>query len=313
MENFNLVFMSSSSFGIPTLEKLLKSSHNISAVYTQPSKKSGRGLNINSSPIYQIAESYKKIIRTPFNLSDEDELLFFDKIKPDLVIVVSYGIIIPNNMLSLPKYGFMNIHPSLLPNWRGAAPIQRSLINGDKKTGVNIIKLDDGLDTGDICKSHEIMINSNDNFQTLSSKLSEIGSQMIMEAIDDILNKKIIYWRQSNENISYAKKIDKKEAKISFKEPASNIINLIRGLSPNPGAWFLYNDLKKPFRVKILEAKIMDNTGTPGELLDDELLIACGDKSIKPLTLQREGKKPMSLGDFLRGSRIKKGIILNSE
>ena len=308
-----LVFMGSAPFGIPTLEALIKSKHEVAAIYTQPSKKAGRGLNIHSSPMHQIAELNNKIIRTPYDLSSEAEKTFLEQIQPDIGIVVSYGTLIPDHVLSIPKYGFLNVHPSLLPRWRGAAPIQRSLINGDKITGINIIKLDTGLDTGDICSSLEVEIDPKDDFQSLSSKLSKIGSQMTLDSIDDMINKNISYTPQSEENISYAEKIDKSDTKILFEESATDIINLIRGLSPNPGAWFTYNDEGKSFRIKILSAEIMLSNGQPGELLNDQLLIACSEKSIKQSVLQREGKKMMSLNDFLRGIKIKKGVILNKE
>lgn len=313
MENMKLVFMGSSPFGIPALEALIRSKHEVATIYTQPSKRAGRGLNIQSSPMHQIAESNNKIIRTPYNLSSEAEKSFLEKIQPDIGIVVSYGMLIPDHILSIPKYGFLNVHPSLLPRWRGAAPIQRSLINGDKITGISIIKLDTGLDTGDICSSLEVAIDPKDDFQSLSSKLSNIGTKMILDSIDDIINKNISYRVQSEENISYAEKIDKSDTKISFENSATDIINLIRGLSPNPGAWFTYNDGGNSFRVKILSAEIMPNNGPSGELLDDQLLIACGEKSIKPSLLQREGKKIMSIDDFLRGIKMNKGVILNKE
>ena len=203
--------MSSSEFGLPALKKLVESQNKISAVYTQPPKKSGRGLKMNKSVIHQFALQNNLCVRTPTNLKEQTEIDFLKKSNPDLGIVVSYGLIIPTRILKIPRFGFLNIHPSLLPRWRGAAPIQRAIMNGDKKTGVNIMKLDDGLDTGDICKKIVIEIKETDNNESLSLKLSKLGAEVLMQAVIELQDGNLNFTRQDNINTTYAKKIDKKK------------------------------------------------------------------------------------------------------
>lgn len=303
--------MSSSEFGLPALKKLVESQNKISAVYTQPPKKSGRGLKMNKSVIHQFALQNNLCVRTPTKLEKQTEIDFLKKSNPDLGIVVSYGLIIPTEILEIPRFGFLNIHPSLLPRWRGAAPIQRAIMNGDEKTGVNIMKLDDGLDTGDICKKIEIEIKTTDNNESLSLKLSKLGAEILMQAVIELQDGNLNFTRQDNRNITYAKKIDKKETELDFNCAAKEIHNKIRGLSPHPGAWFKYIDESNNFRVRIIQAEILEGHGKPGEVIDDELSIACGVNAIKPILIQKEGKKPMHIKDFLLGTKIPKGVILN--
>ncbi len=306
-----LVYMSSSEFGVPALKSLLSSHHEIAAVYTQPPKRSGRGMKFTKSPIYKIAEEHELLIKTPYNFTDEDEIRSLSQLSPDIGVVVSYGLIIPKKFLSIPRYGFLNIHPSLLPRWRGAAPIQRALIEGDKVTGVNIIRLDEGLDTGDICKYIETPINMDDNYATLAARLSEIGAQLLIDSLTELSNGSIKFVRQKEKGITYAKKIFKEETKINFNKPCRNVLNLIKGLSPYPGGWFSYIDGENSFRVRILDASENNLSGSPGEILDSNLTIACSDKSITPILVQKEGKNPIQIGEFLRGTKIIKGSILN--
>ncbi len=303
--------MSSSEFGLPALKKLVESQNKILAVYTQPPKKSGRGLKMNKSVIHQFALQNSLYIRTPTNLKEQTEIDFLNKSNPDLGIVVSYGLIIPSKILEIPRFGFLNIHPSLLPRWRGAAPIQRAIMNGDKKTGVNIMKLDGGLDTGDICKKVVIEIKETDNNESLSLKLSKLGAEVLMQAVIELQDGNLNFTRQDNRNITYAKKIDKSETELDFNCTANEIHKKIRGLSPHPGAWFKYVDRYNNFRVRIIQAEILEGHGEPGEVIDDELSIACGDNAIKPILIQKEGKKPMHIKDFLLGTKIPKGAILN--
>ena len=306
-----LIYMSSSDFGEPALKSLISSHHEIAGVYTQPPKRSGRGMKFTKSPIYKIAEEHNLLIKTPHNLTDEDEIKSLKQLSPDIGVVVSYGLIIPKKFLSIPKYGFLNIHPSLLPRWRGAAPIQRALIEGDKVTGVNIIRLNEGLDTGDICKYHEIPINMADNYATLSDKLAEIGAKLLLDSLSEFSNGKIKFIKQKNLGITYAKKIVKEETKIDFNKPCKNVVNLIKGLSPYPGGWFTYINGETSFRARILDAIESQLSGAPGEVLDSNLTIGCADKSISPILIQKEGKKPIHIEEFLRGTKIIEGSILN--
>ena len=303
--------MSSSDFGEPALKSLISSHHEIAGVYTQPPKRSGRGMKFTKSPIYKIAEEHNLLIKTPHNLTDEDEIKSLKQLSPDIGVVVSYGLIIPKKFLSIPRYGFLNIHPSLLPRWRGAAPIQRALIEGDKVTGVNIIRLDEGLDTGDICKYHEIPINMDDNYATLSDKLAEIGAKLLLDSLSEFSNGKIKFIKQKDVGITYAKKIVKEETKIDFNKPCKNVVNLIKGLSPYPGGWFTYINGENSFRARILYAIESQLSGAPGEVLDSNLTIGCADKSISPILIQKEGKKPIHIEEFLRGNKIIEGSILN--
>lgn len=306
-----LIYMSSSDFGVPALKKLISSHHEIAGVYTQPPKRSGRGMKLTKSPIYEMAEENNLLIKTPYNLTDEDEIRSLKKLNPDIGVVVSYGLIIPKKFLSIPRYGFINIHPSLLPRWRGAAPIQRAIIEGDRVTGVNIIRLDEGLDTGDICKYIETPINVNDNYSTLSARLSEIGAKLLLDSLSEFSNGKIKFIKQKDTGITYARKILKEETKIDFNKTSKNVVNLIKGLSPYPGGWFTYVNGETTFRVRILDAIQCDLSGAPGEILDSNLTIACSDKSISPILIQKEGKKPIHIEEFLRGTKIIQGSMLN--
>lgn len=306
-----LIYMSSSDFGEPALKSLISSHHEIAGVYTQPPKRSGRGMKFTKSPIYKIAAEHNLLIKTPHNLTDEDEIKSLKELNPDIGIVVSYGLIIPKKFLSIPRFGFLNIHPSLLPRWRGAAPIQRALIEGDKVTGVNIIRLDEGLDTGDICKCHEIPINMDDNYATLSDKLSEIGAKLLLDSLSELSNGRIKFIKQKDAGITYAKKILKEETKINFNQSSKNVVNLIKGLSPYPGGWFTYVNGQTSFRARILDAIESQLSGAPGKVLDGNLTIGCADKSISPILIQKEGKKPIHIEEFLRGTKIIEGSILN--
>ncbi len=307
----NIIFMSSSEFGLPTLRKLVESENKIIAVYTQPPKKSGRGLKINKSVIYQYAEQNNLEIRTPVDLTEDAEINFLDKLNPDLGIVVSYGLLIPRRFLQVTKFGFLNIHPSLLPRWRGAAPIQRAIMHGDKNIGINIMKLDVGLDTGDVCKKTQFEIQETDNNGSLSLKLSKLGAGLMIQAIEDLRNGNLNFVKQDDNGITYAKKIEKSETLIDFNLPAYEINNKIRGLSPYPGAWFRYKDKATDFRARIIQAEILEGSGKPGEIVDNRLSIACGDNIILPILIQKEGKKVMRIEDFLLGTKIQRGVILH--
>jgi len=298
--------MGTPQFSVPSLEALAKSSYQISCVYTQPPKKSNRGQKTNPSPIQSSAKNLKLIIRNPNNLNTDEELKFFKDINPDIVIVVAYGQLIPKKFLSIPRKGFINIHASLLPKWRGAAPIQRAIINLDKQTGISIMKIEEELDSGPVMKKIEIEISPSDTSGSVSERLSTIGSKYIVGALDDIFNKKDKFIEQDHNNSSYAKKIKKIEAKINWAENAKNIIGKINGLNPDPGAWFEY----KNTRYKIWKAYVFDKTGPTGTILDNNFIIGCKDKSIKIDEIQREGKNKLLLKNFLSGVNFQIGDII---
>ena len=297
--------MGTPMFAVPILKSLYQNGYPISNVYTQPPQKSQRGQRINKSPIQGIAETLNLDFKTPKSLKDNnEEYESFKKIEADLVVVVAYGQIIPKEFLSLSKKGFINIHASILPRWRGAAPIQRSIMNLDKETGVSIMKIAEKLDTGPVCNTYKINLENNLNAQDIGEKLSLLAAEKILDNIDDILDDKATFIEQDHSKATYASKIQKSEGEIDWTESAKNIIGKINGLYPTPGAFFIYNGE----RYKILKAEIGNGIGNPGEVISDYLEIVCGkNQSIKITEIQRQGKKPQNIGEFMLGSQIKKG------
>ena len=297
-------------FSVPILKSLYQNGYSISVVYTQPPQKSQRGQKINKSPIQGISETLKIDYRTPSSLkNNKEEYNYIKELDADLAIVVAYGQIIPKEYLNLVKKGFINIHASLLPKWRGAAPIQRSIMNLDRETGISIMKIGEKLDTGPICNFYKIKIMDNDNTETISEKLSALAAKKILDNIDEILEDKINFEEQKHDDASYAPKIEKIEGQIRWNETAENIIAKINGLYPNPGAFFIY----KGERYKILSANLASGGGEIGEVLDDYLEVSCGNKkSIKVLEIQRQGKRPQNISEFMLGSQIKKGSKLDN-
>ena len=301
----NIVFMGTPMFAVPILKSLYQNGYSISCVYTQPPQKSKRGQRINKSPVQGISETLNIDYRAPSTLKkNKDEYEFFKSLNVDLAIVVAYGQIIPKEFLSLTKKGFINIHASILPKWRGAAPIQRAIMNLDKETGVSIMKIEEKLDSGPVCNKYKINIENNLNSIEISEKLSLIAAEKILDNIDDILDDKATFEDQDHSKATYALKIQKSEGLIDWTNNAKNIIGKINGLYPVPGAFFIVHGE----RYKILRAEIGNRIGNPGEVLNDYLEVACGDKqSIKVVEIQREGKRPQNIGEFMLGSRIKKG------
>jgi methionyl-tRNA formyltransferase len=304
-----IVFMGTPFFAVPILKSLYQNGYSISVVYTQPPQKSKRGQRITKSPIQGISETLNIELRTPTSLkNNREEYEYLKKLNADIAIVVAYGQIIPKEILNLTKKGFINIHASLLPKWRGAAPIQRSIMNLDKQTGISIMKIDEKLDTGPVCNFYKLDIMNNDNTETISDKLSALAAEKILDNIDEILENKIEFKEQAHEEATYANKIEKAEGKIDWNNSAESIIGKINGLYSTPGAWFIYNGE----RYKVLKAEIGNAIGKIGLVLDDYLEISCSDKSIKILEIQREGKRPQNIKEFMLGSQIKKGSNLNN-
>ena len=296
-------------FAVPILKSLYQNGYQVSVVYTQPPQKSQRGQKINKSLIQSLSETLNIEFRTPLSLkNNREEYEYLKKLDADLGIVVAYGQIIPNEILNLTKKGFINIHASLLPKWRGAAPIQRSIINLDKQTGITIMKINNKLDSGPICNSYKIDILNNENAEIISNKLSLLGAEKILDNIDNILDDEIEFKEQNHADATYANKIEKSEGKIDWNSKAENIIGKINGLYPSPGAWFIY----KGERFKILKAEISEGKGKPGIILDEYFKVACNNKSIKILEIQRQGKRPQKINEFMLGSQIKEGSNLNN-
>ena len=305
----NIIFMGTSKFAVPILEKISENKLNISAVYTQPPKKSSRGMRIQKTPIHVKSELLSLPIRTPNSLKNNiDEYNFIKKIKPTIVVVISYGQIIPKEFLELSDKGFFNIHASILPKFRGAAPIQRAIMNLETETGISFMKINENLDTGPVLKTYKIKIDLNLNATDLEEKLSQIAALKIVENINSIISGKANFKEQDHSEATYAQKINKAEGKIFWNDSANKIIGKINGLHPNPGAYFIF----KGDRYKILKAEIGNGSGPSGEVLNDKLEIACSNnESIKVIEIQKEGKKIQEISEFLNGSKIIKGCKLN--
>ncbi len=299
-----IVFMGTSNFAVPILKSLYQNGYPISAVYTQPPKKSNRGQKLNKSPIHLFSENISLDVRYPQSLkNNNEEESFLTELKPDIILVVSYGQIIPKNLLNIPKNGFLNVHASLLPKWRGAAPIQRSIMNLDAETGISIMKISENLDEGPVCNQYSLNVSEKMNSEELSEKLSLIASEKILDILDNIYDGKIEFKDQDHSKATYAKKIQKIEGKIDWNENAEKIIGKINGLYPYPGAYFTFNGE----RYKILKAEKSSTKGKAGSIVSENFEVCCGEGSIKVLSIQREGKRVQQINEFLLGTQIKKG------
>ena len=297
-------------FAVPILKSLYQNGYQISVVFTQPPQKSQRGQKINKSAIQGISETLNLNFRCPQTLKDNnEEYEFIKNLEADLAIVVAYGQIIPKKFLGLTKKGFINIHGSILPKWRGAAPIQRSIINLDQETGISIMKIEEELDSGPISNIYKIKLDKNENAQEISEKLSLLAAEKIADNVDEILDGKAKFFDQDHTKATYAKKLNKTEGKINWNENALNIVGKINGLFPYPGAFFIFNGE----RYKVLKAEIGSGIGATGEVLSEKLEIACGNnQSIKVIEIQRQGKRSQKVGEFVLGSQIKKGSVISN-
>lgn len=302
--------MGTSLFAVPILKSLYQNGYTISVVYTKRPQKSGKVQKTYKSPIQNISENLNIECRTPDFLTDNNsEYDYLKKLNADIAIVVAYGLIIPKKFLNLTKKGFINIHGSILPNWRGAAPIQRCIMNLDKETGISIMKIVEKLDAGPVCSTYKINLNQNENAQDISDKLSHLAADKISKNVNDILLDNIKFIEQDHSKATYASKIEKSEGKINWNEMAISILGKINGLFPTPGAFFIF----RGERYKVLKAEISNIRGNAGEVVSDELDVACGyGQSIKILEIQRQGKNPQKINQFMLGSKIKRGsFILN--
>ena len=305
-----IIFMGTPLFAVPILKSLCQNGFPVETVYTQPAQKSARGLKMKKSPIQVISENFNLNLRTPQNLkNNQKEYEFIKKMNADLAIVVAYGQIIPKEYLDLTKQGFINIHGSLLPKWRGAAPIQRAIMNLDNEIGISIMKINEKLDAGPVSNIYKIKLNQNENTNEVSNKLSLLAADKILNNINDILENKAKFIDQDHSKATYAKKIDKIEGKINWNNDASSIIGQINGLFPFPGAFFNF----KGERYKIIKGVIGNGSGKPGEVLTSNLEVACiNNQSIKIIEIQRQGKKPQNIREFMLGSIIKKGSFISN-
>jgi len=298
--------MGSPEFAIPSLLYLIESEHKILCVYTQPPKKKSRGHKITKTPVHIFSEKSNLIVRTN-KLTQDQEYKEFVNFKPDLVVVVAYGQIIPEKYLNIPNLIFLNLHASLLPKWRGAAPIERAILNKDKETGISIMKIEKKLDAGPYIKQVNVKISKKTTSGELLKKLSKIGSNALADSIKMINSKKAIFKKQNEDEATYANKIDKVETKIDWNDKAENVIAKINAFSPKPGAWFLMQNE----RIKILKAEEVEQKGNIAEVMNVNFTIGCAKNSVKILKLQKEGKKEMDVSEFLLGTKLKKGTKIN--
>jgi methionyl-tRNA formyltransferase len=306
-----LIFMGTPEFAVPTLLELVAHGHEIAAVYTRAAKPAGRGMKLQLSPVEVEARRLGIPVFTPATLKTLEAPVEFRADDADAAVVVAYGMILPQAILDAPKLGCFNLHASLLPRWRGAAPINRAIMAGDAETGVMVMKMDAGLDTGDVAMAERIPITDAMTAADLHDALARLGADLMVRAIGALERGKLQLAKQSDQGVTYAAKIEKAEARIDWNRPARAVLRHIHGLSPFPGAWCEIGIDGEPARVKILRCALTDRSGAPGELLDDHLAVACAEGAIQILELQRAGGRPMKAEEFLRGTPLKPPMRLN--
>jgi methionyl-tRNA formyltransferase len=309
--SLRIIFMGTPDFSVPTLRALVDAGHTILAVYTQPPRPGGRrGLDLQKSPVHQAAEILGLPVFTPVNFKDPEERERFAAHKADVAVVVAYGLLLPEAILNGTRYGCYNGHASLLPRWRGAAPIQRAIMAGDEKTGMMVMKMDKGLDTGAVAITSEVAIGENMTAGELHDRLMLAGAKAMAEAMVKLEMGDLPLTPQPEDGVLYASKIDKAETRIDFSRDATDVHNHIRGLAPFPGAWLELEVSGKLERVKVLGSERAEGSGAAGELLSDDLVVACGTGAVRLTKLQKAGGKPLAAADFLRGTPLAKGTRL---
>ena len=304
--SLRLAFMGSPTFALPALEALLDAGHEVGCVYSQPPRPAGRGKQERQTPVHAFAASRGIEVRTPKSLKRAEEQEAFAALKLDAAIVVAYGLILPKVILDAPKLGAFNLHGSLLPRWRGAAPIQRAIMAGDRITGVQVMRMEVGLDTGPVLATAETRIDADDNSSTLHDRLAALGARLLVDTLEKVERGEAVEAPQTEEGVTYAHKITPAETRIDWTKPAREVDAMIRGLAPSPGAWFELDGA----RIKVLHSRLGLGDGAPGEALDDEFLIACGSAAVRLLTVQREGRGPLAAEAYLRGAPVPMGTLL---
>lgn len=299
-----IIFMGTPDFSVPVLEALVDAGHDVVAVYSQPPRPAGRGKKDRPSPVQSKAEALGLTVRYPVSVRTDEALAEFQALNADIAVVVAYGLILPQSILDAPVKGCLNIHASLLPRWRGAAPIHRAIMAGDEETGVCIMQMEAGLDTGPVLSRHTVSIGESETTQQLHDRLSDIGATAIVDALAQL--DQLDAQPQPDDGVTYAAKIEKSEAAIDWSKPAIEVDRLVRGLSPFPGAWFEMNGT----RVKVLGSTLVEQSGTAGCVLDDELTVACGEGAIRLTKLQRAGKSAQDAEQFLNGWPLPAGTQL---
>jgi len=306
-----IIFMGTPEFSVPTLRALKDAGHDIVAVYSQPPRPGGRrGLDLQKSPVHQAAELLGIPVFTPLNFKDEADREQFRSFTADVAVVVAYGLLLPEAILNGTRLGCYNGHASLLPRWRGAAPIQRAIMAGDRKTGMMVMKMEKGLDTGPVALTREVEIGENTTAGELHDQLMLVGARAMVEAMQRLEEGDLPLTSQPEEGVLYASKIDKNETRIDFSRPAREVHNHIRGLSPFPGAWFEVEFTGRPERIKVLSSELAEGQGAAGAVLDERLAIACGSGAIRLTRLQKAGGRPLAAADLLRGTPLPAGTRL---
>jgi methionyl-tRNA formyltransferase len=303
-----IIFMGTPDFSVPVLKALHSAGHEIVAVYSQPPRPAGRrGLELTPSPVHRAAEALGIPVRTPVNFKDPADVEAFRALGADVAVVVAYGLLLPEAILTGTRLGCYNGHASLLPRWRGAAPIQRAIMAGDAETGMMVMKMDKGLDTGPVALTERAPIGDTMTAGELHDRLAEVGAKLMVEAMARLEAGDLPLMPQPNEGVLYAAKIGKEESRIDFSRSARDVHNHVRGLAPFPGAWFEAEINGRPERIKVLKTELAGGSAAPGIVLDDRLAIACGTGAVRPLRLQRAGGRPLDIEDFLRGTVLPAG------
>jgi methionyl-tRNA formyltransferase len=299
--------MGTPDFAVPTLTDLVGAGHDVAAVYTREPQPAGRGMDERQSPVHAFAEEAAIPVLTPKTLKDAEAQEEFAALGADVAVVVAYGLILPKAILDAPPLGCLNLHASLLPRWRGAAPIQRAIMADDKETGVVVMKMEEGLDTGPVALVDRLMIGPDVTAGEVHDQLSLMGAALMLRALNLLETHELNFTPQPSEGVSYAAKIAKTETRLDWKKPATAVHNQIRGLSPHPGAWFEALIGGKAERIKVLRSVLVPGKGDPGQLLDANLTVACGSQAVRLTQVQRAGRSPMGVADFLRGFPLGKG------
>ncbi|MEQ1612827.1 MAG: methionyl-tRNA formyltransferase [Hyphomicrobiaceae bacterium] len=308
-----VVFMGSPVFSVSTLAEIIGAGHEVVAVYCQPPRPAGRGQAERPQPVHKFAAEAGIPIFTPLNLRGPEAATRMKAHGADVAVVVAYGLLLPQAILDCPRHGCLNLHASLLPRWRGAAPIHRAIMAGDMETGIMVMRMDAGLDTGPVCLAERVAIGPDATTGDLHDDLARRGGDLMVRALAALERGSLEARPQSTEGATYARKIDKSEARIDFSKPARDVHNHIRGLSPSPAAYFDFMTAAGIERIKVLRSQLADGGGAPGTTIDGELTIACGDGAVRLTLLQRAGKKPMAAAELLRGFAVAAGTVLNPD
>ncbi|MCH7487964.1 MAG: methionyl-tRNA formyltransferase [Proteobacteria bacterium] len=307
MPRLDLAFMGSPDFAVPVLAALLREGHRVRAAYTQPPRPAGRGQRTTPSPVQAFAEDHGVPVHTPESLKERAPQDAFAALGLDACVVAAYGLILPGPVLAAPRLGCLNVHASLLPRWRGAAPVERAILAGDRETGVTIMLMDEGLDTGPILLSEATPISGETTAAGLIGALAQMGAGLAVRALEGLAAGTLDPRPQPVLGVTHAPRIEKPEGRIDWSRPADELERKVRALNPRPGVWFGHAGR----RVKVLAARVVDGDGAPGAVLDDRMTIACGSGALRPLRLQRAGRKPQAAEEFLRGAPLAPGTVLS--